>query len=185
MPPPSLRKRMQMSERQGGYWPTWASRCAMRCRLQRRAGRRLWGVLQDRLVSELTLAGASTRGHANKVLDEYRLAHNKRCRSAATASWHCGKPYDHTKLLDLCALHYVRKVYENHTVRLNGQRHRHRQTARCGAHDLRGKRGPRQTPALTRLPCLLRRRVHRVGQRFTAEAFNKRNKNNDTDEQLG
>ncbi|HKO47782.1 MAG TPA: hypothetical protein VJV79_08665 [Polyangiaceae bacterium] len=39
---------------------------------------RLWGVLQDRLISELRLAGASTRGQANKVLDEYRQAHNKR-----------------------------------------------------------------------------------------------------------
>ncbi len=39
---------------------------------------RLWGVLQDRLISELKLAGASTRGQANEVLREYRLAHNKR-----------------------------------------------------------------------------------------------------------
>jgi hypothetical protein len=31
---------------------------------------RLWGVLQDRLISELRLAGASTRGQANQVLSE-------------------------------------------------------------------------------------------------------------------
>ena len=30
-------------------------------------------------------------------------------------------PTDHTRLRDLCALHYDRKVHENHTVRLNGQ----------------------------------------------------------------
>ena len=30
-------------------------------------------------------------------------------------------PTDHTKLRDLCALHYVRKVYKNHTVRLHGR----------------------------------------------------------------
>ena len=30
-------------------------------------------------------------------------------------------PSDHTKVLDLCALHYVRKVYKNHTVRINGR----------------------------------------------------------------
>jgi hypothetical protein len=30
-------------------------------------------------------------------------------------------PTDHTKRLDLCALHYVRKVYKNHTVRLDGR----------------------------------------------------------------
>ena len=28
---------------------------------------------------------------------------------------------DHTQLLDLCALHYVMKVYKNHTVRLHGR----------------------------------------------------------------
>jgi hypothetical protein len=45
--------------------------------------RALWGVLQDRLISDT--------------------------------------PSDHTQRLDLCALHYVRKVYKNHTVRLNGR----------------------------------------------------------------
>jgi transposase len=83
---------------------------------------RLWGVLQDRLISELRLAGASTRGQANKVLDEYRHAHNKRFAVApqdTQPAWRQA-PSDHTQLLDLCALHYVRKVYKNHTVRLNG-----------------------------------------------------------------
>src|SRR6478735_3623621 len=84
---------------------------------------RLWGVLQDRLISELRLAGASTRGQANKVLDEYREAHNKRFVVAAQdtqPAWRAA-PTDHTQLLDLCALHYVRKVYKNHTVRLDGR----------------------------------------------------------------
>ena len=37
-------------------------------------------------------------------------------------SRHGGKPpTDHTKLLDVCALNYVRKVYKIHTVRLNGR----------------------------------------------------------------
>src|SRR6478609_446742 len=84
---------------------------------------RLWGVLQDRLISELRLAGASTRGQANKVLSEYREAHNKRFVVAAQdtqPAWRAA-PTDHTQLLDLCALHYVRKVYKNHTVRLDGR----------------------------------------------------------------
>ncbi|MES1158246.1 MAG: ISNCY family transposase, partial [Haliangium ochraceum] len=84
---------------------------------------RLWGVLQDRLISELRLAGASTRGQANKVLSEYLQAHNKRFAIAAQdtqPAWRKA-PSDHTQLLDLCALHYLRKVYKNHTVRLHGR----------------------------------------------------------------
>ena len=83
---------------------------------------RLWGVLQDRLTSELRLVGASTRGQANKVLSEYRDAHNKRFAVApqdTQPAWRTA-PSDHTQLLDLCALHYVRKVYKNNTVRLHG-----------------------------------------------------------------
>jgi hypothetical protein len=84
---------------------------------------RLWGVLQDRLISELRLAGASTRGQANKLLSEYRHAHNKRFAVApqdTQPAWRKA-PTDHTKLLDLCALHYVRKVHKNHTVRIHGR----------------------------------------------------------------
>ena len=84
---------------------------------------RLWGVLQDRLISKLRLAGASTRGQANKVLSEYRHAHNARFAVApqdTQPAWRKA-PSDHTTLLDLCALHYVRKVHKNHTVRIHGR----------------------------------------------------------------
>ena len=84
---------------------------------------RLWGVLQDRLISELRLAGASTRGQANKVLSEYRHAHNQRFTvppKDTQPAWRKA-PSDHTQLLDLCALHYVRKVHKNHTVRIHGR----------------------------------------------------------------
>src|SRR5207244_4945 len=39
---------------------------------------RLWGTLQDRLVSELRLAGARTSAEANAVLERYRPVHNRR-----------------------------------------------------------------------------------------------------------
>jgi len=39
---------------------------------------RLWGTLQDRLVSELRLAGAATAADATAVLERYRAAHNRR-----------------------------------------------------------------------------------------------------------
>jgi len=57
------------------------------------------------------------------VLSEYRLAHNKRFAVAAQdaqPAWRKA-PSDHTKLLDLCALHYVRKVSKNNTLRIHGR----------------------------------------------------------------
>src|SRR5438046_10726846 len=40
---------------------------------------RLWGTLQDRLVSELRLAGARTIAAADAVLERYRPVHHRRC----------------------------------------------------------------------------------------------------------
>jgi len=84
---------------------------------------RLWGVLQDRLASELRLAQARTRGQANQVLLAYRREHNRRFAVLprdTQSAWRRA-PSDHTLLLDLCALHYVRKVYKNNTVRVAGR----------------------------------------------------------------
>lgn len=39
---------------------------------------RLWGTFQDRLTSELRLAGAATRGDAEEVLSRYLARHNRR-----------------------------------------------------------------------------------------------------------
>jgi len=39
---------------------------------------RLWGSFQDRLVSELRLAGASTMAEANEVLESYLAVHNEK-----------------------------------------------------------------------------------------------------------
>ena len=39
---------------------------------------RLWGTFQDRLVSELRLAGAGTIEEANKVLRDYLPNHNRK-----------------------------------------------------------------------------------------------------------
>ena len=50
--------------------------------------------------------------------------------------------------------------------------HRHPETARLGVRDLRGKGCRRQTPALGRLPHLLRRAMHRMGERLTTAACN-------------
>lgn len=84
---------------------------------------RAWGTLQDRLVSELRLAGARTRGQANQVLREYRLRHNERFAVPAAdtqPAWRKA-PSDHTRVLELCALQYVRKVSKSNTVRMDGR----------------------------------------------------------------
>lgn len=84
---------------------------------------RTWGTLQDRLVSELRLAGASTRGQANQVLREYLPRHNQRFAvpaANAQPAWRRA-PTDHLLLLELCALQYVRKVSKSNTVRIDGR----------------------------------------------------------------
>jgi hypothetical protein len=56
-------------------------------------------------------------------MNEYRQAHNQQFAVPAQETqlaWRKA-PSDHTQLRDLCALHYVRKVYKNHTVRLHGR----------------------------------------------------------------
>jgi len=84
---------------------------------------RVWGTLQDRLVSEMRLAGARTRGQANQVLNRYRLEHNRRFAVPARESQSAWRkaPSDNLQVLDLCALQYVRKVRKNNTVKIAGQ----------------------------------------------------------------
>ena len=47
---------------------------------------RLWGTLQDRLVSELRLAGARTVAEANAVLEQFREDFNRRFAVAASVA---------------------------------------------------------------------------------------------------
>lgn len=80
---------------------------------------RLWGTLQDRLVSELRLAGASTAAAANRVLEKYRHAHNARFAIAPTEAHQAWRPCPDRDTADaLCAVQYIRKVGNNNTVRI-------------------------------------------------------------------
>lgn len=82
---------------------------------------RLWGTLQDRLVSELRLAGAKTLEAANAVLAAFRPEHNRRFAivpAEATPAW---RPV--RRGLDLervCSFHYEATVLNDNTVRLAG-----------------------------------------------------------------
>jgi transposase len=80
---------------------------------------RAWRTLQDRLVSELRLAGASTLAQANAVLERFCADYNQRfARPAAEAACdfrRLPRRFD----LDRClSLHYQRVVNPDHTVTL-------------------------------------------------------------------
>jgi hypothetical protein len=82
---------------------------------------RIWGTLQDRLVSELRLAGARTVEQANAVLEHYRLEHNRRFavppRDTAPA-WRPVRPG--VDLDRICSFRYEATVLRDNTVRLGG-----------------------------------------------------------------
>jgi transposase len=80
---------------------------------------RLWGTLQDRLVSELRLAGARGPVTANMVLLKYRLQHNARFAVTPQDSNSAWRPLPVGFTPDeLCAFQYVRIVQNNNTVRI-------------------------------------------------------------------
>lgn len=83
---------------------------------------RLWGTLQDRLVSELRLAGACDVQSATEVLQHYRHSHNRRFAvpaADANQAWRPAPARDVVK--SICALQYARLVAPNNTVRIGGQ----------------------------------------------------------------
>lgn len=83
---------------------------------------RAWKTLQDRLCSELRLAGATNAQQADAVLERTRLEHNLRfakpAREAASA-WRKVAPG--TDLQRICALSYEASVQNDNTVRLAGK----------------------------------------------------------------
>lgn len=82
---------------------------------------RLWGTLQDRLVSELRLAGAATVAEANAILARYRLEHNARFAvppADTQAAWRRLPPG--LDLARICSFRYEATVLKDNTVRLGG-----------------------------------------------------------------
>lgn len=82
---------------------------------------RLWGSLQDRLCSELRLAGARTLQEANGVLERYRHEHNERfavaAKSAASAWRKVPRACD---LARHCSFFYEATVRNDNTVHIGG-----------------------------------------------------------------
>jgi len=82
---------------------------------------RMWGTLQDRLVSELRLAGAKTAEEANARMDALRADHNRRFAISpadATPAWR--KVRRGMDLDRVCSFHYEATVLNDNTVRLEG-----------------------------------------------------------------
>ena len=84
---------------------------------------RLWGTFQDRLVSELRLAGASTLEEANKVLWDFIPRYNHRFAvSAAQAGSAYRQPEDGFNPDEVFCFKYYRTVGSDNVVRFGGHR---------------------------------------------------------------
>jgi transposase len=82
---------------------------------------RLWGTFQDRLTSELRLAGAHDLVTSNQVLRRFLPDHNRRfgraAREAETAWRPAPKNLDH-----ICCFHHERLVSNDNVVQWDGRR---------------------------------------------------------------
>lgn len=83
---------------------------------------RVWGTLQDRLVSELRLANATTLREANAVLNKFRPVYNHRFGRRATEQEKAWRPKPTLdELRRICAFSLPKPVHPDNTVRYVGQ----------------------------------------------------------------
>ncbi len=79
---------------------------------------RLWGTFQDRLTSELRLAGAASQADAEQVLARYLLRHNRRFTVPAADAEPAWLPWPATlRLGEVFCFKYQRVVANDNTVR--------------------------------------------------------------------
>ena len=84
---------------------------------------RLWGTFQDRLVSELRLAGARTEADANAILARFLPAFNARFAVPAAVPGSAYRPLPkHLAIDDICCFKYDRVVGADNTVVLGADR---------------------------------------------------------------
>jgi hypothetical protein len=81
---------------------------------------RLWGTLQDRLVSELRLAGAKTRAEAQAVLERYLPKFNRTFSIAARKTQPAWRKVQAHQLENSLCFKYPRTVAKDHTVNFEG-----------------------------------------------------------------
>jgi hypothetical protein len=83
---------------------------------------RAWNTFQDRLVSELRLAGVSTAQQANAVLERYRRDHNRRfARQPKDKQPAWRKLPTGLSLEEICSFHTTAKVGNDSTARYQNQ----------------------------------------------------------------
>ena len=83
---------------------------------------RLWGTFQDRLVSELRLAGAKTLAEANEVLEKFVEEYNSRFVVEPKERGSAYRPSPtKAKLAEILCFKYERTVANDNTVQLEGR----------------------------------------------------------------
>jgi transposase len=82
---------------------------------------RLWGTFQDRLTSELRLAGASDADTANQVLRRFLPDHNRRFARAPRDAEKAWRPAPEN-LDRICCFHHQRSVSNDNVVQWDGRR---------------------------------------------------------------
>jgi transposase len=82
---------------------------------------RLWGTFQDRLTSELRLAGAADLAAANQVLRRFLPDHNRRFGRAPRDAEKAWRPAP-DNLERICCFHHQRSVSNDNVVQWDGRR---------------------------------------------------------------
>jgi len=82
---------------------------------------RLWGTFQDRLTSELRLAGASDLQTANQVLRGFLADYNRRFARAPRETEKAWRPAP-AELDRICCFHHERSVSNDNVVQWDGRR---------------------------------------------------------------
>ena len=83
---------------------------------------RLWGTLQDRLVSELRLTGARSMEQANAVLEQFREDFNRRFAVAASVARPAWRKLPRGLELErACSFYHSATVLNDNTVRIKGR----------------------------------------------------------------
>jgi len=81
---------------------------------------RLWGTFQDRLVSELRLAGAKTKAQAQAVLERYLPEHNRKFSKPATNAVPAWRKVSSDRIEQALCFKQQRTVAKDNTVSLQG-----------------------------------------------------------------
>ena len=81
---------------------------------------RLWGTFQDRLVSELRLAGAKSKAEAQAALERFLPQHNRQFAKPALKAEPAWRKVDPKRLEQTLCFKYPRVVAKDNTVRFEG-----------------------------------------------------------------